>query len=157
MPNVQMHISSCFLHQFWTLIHWFNVKGIMIVHSVESKILKNFHNNIIIFYLLIYLVPYLNLWYLDHWVNTTKCCWHFLRVTQTDREYGLMSSSKIGLVKITCHESLHSSHDVEFLHSYQQSYTSSWDKLLSPQCIIFWFGSIWSQEWIFEVKKLNSQ
>ena len=27
-----------------------------------------------------------------------------------------MSSSKIGLVKITCHESLHSSHDVQFLH-----------------------------------------
>ena len=69
-------------------------------------------------------------------VDSTNCCWHFSRVTQTDREYGLMSSSKIGLVKITCHESLHSSHDVEFLHSYQQSYTSTWDKLLSPQCII---------------------
>ena len=69
-------------------------------------------------------------------VGSTNCCWHFSRVTQTDREYGLMSSSKIGLVKITCHESLHSSHDVEFLHSYQQSYTSTWDKLLSPQCII---------------------
>ena len=70
-------------------------------------------------------------------VGTTNCCWHFSRVTQTDREYGLMSSSKIGLVKITCHESLHSSHDVEFLHSYQQSYTSTWDKLWSPQCIIW--------------------
>ena len=70
-------------------------------------------------------------------VGSTNCCWHFSRVTQTDREYGLMSSSKIGLVKITCHESLHSSHDVEFLHSYQQSYTSTWDKLWSPQCIIW--------------------
>ena len=47
----------------------------------------------------------------------------------TDIKYGFMSLSKIGLVKITCHESLHSSHDVEFLHSYQQSYTSTWDKL----------------------------
>ena len=38
-------------------------------------------------------------------------CWHFgVGVTPSDREYGLMSSSKIGLVKITCHESLHSSH-----------------------------------------------
>ncbi len=28
----------------------------------------------------------------------------------TDIKYGFMSLSKIGLVKITCHESLHSSH-----------------------------------------------
>ena len=41
-----------------------------------------------------------------------KCCcscWHFWSDT-TDIKYGFMSLSKIGLVKITCHESLHSSH-----------------------------------------------
>ena len=82
-------------------------------------------------------------------VGSTNCCWHFLRVTQTDREYGLMSSSKIGLVKITCHESLHSSHDVEFLHSYQQSYTSTWDKLLRSQCVVF-ENIIWLQKYNWE-------
>ena len=82
-------------------------------------------------------------------VGSTNCCWHFSRVTQTDREYGLMSSSKIGLVKITCHESLHSSHDVEFLHSYQQSYTSTWDKLLRSQCVVF-ENIIWLQKYNWE-------
>ena len=43
---------------------------------------------------------------------SAKCCcscWHFWSDT-TDIKYGFMSLSKIGLVKITCHESLHSSH-----------------------------------------------
>ena len=70
-------------------------------------------------------------------------CWHFgVGVTPSDREYGLMSSSKIGLVKITCHESLHSSHDVQFLHKaavvllrcchhQQQLYLAGYGSLLS--------------------------
>ena len=50
-------------------------------------------------------------------------------VTPSDREeYGLLSSSKIGVVKITCHEFTFIACDGEFLHHYylQQQQLAAW-------------------------------
>ena len=57
------------------------------------------------------------------------CVLDFCRgVTPSDREeYGLLSSSKIGVVKITCHEFTFIACDGEFLHHYYlQQQLAAW-------------------------------